>query len=123
VPWVDLEAPPCRATDRLPMHARLQDVGAVVLARRVAPNLPIHASTQMSITSAEGAEFAARERTRGEGRAHSVLTAAALLGCWSPCAPLALHHAVCLTTHPMTGLGVTRVVVGRELSVNEIAKV
>jgi len=33
----------------------------VALARRVAPNLPIHGSTQMSITSAEGAEFAASE--------------------------------------------------------------
>lgn len=37
----------------------VQDIGAVALAQRVAPNLPIHASTQMSITSAEGAEFAA----------------------------------------------------------------
>jgi hypothetical protein len=36
----------------------VQDVGAVALIRRVAPNLPIHGSTQMSITSAEGAEFA-----------------------------------------------------------------
>jgi putative protease len=46
----------------------------------VAPSLPIHGSTQMSITTAEGAEFAAQ-------------------------------------------LGVTRVVVGRELSVGEIGKV
>lgn len=50
----------------------------VELARRVAPNLPVHGSTQMSITSAEGAAFAA-------------------------------------------SLGCERVVVGRELSVREIA--
>jgi hypothetical protein len=39
-----------------------QDVGAVSLIRAVAPQLAIHGSTQMSITSAEGAEFAAGER-------------------------------------------------------------
>lgn len=52
----------------------------VRLIRRVAPALPIHGSTQMSITSAKGAEFA-------------------------------------------RALGVERVVVGRELSVAEIARV
>lgn len=31
----------------------------MMLARRAAPNLPVHASTQQSITSAEGAEWAA----------------------------------------------------------------
>jgi hypothetical protein len=36
----------------------LQDIGAALLMQRVAPKLPIHASTQMSITSGEGAEFA-----------------------------------------------------------------
>ena len=36
----------------------VQDVGAIKLCRQVAPGLPVHASTQMSITSAEGAEFA-----------------------------------------------------------------
>lgn len=50
------------------------------LIRRVAPALPVHGSTQMSITSAEGAEFA-------------------------------------------RALGVERVVVGRELSVADIARV
>ena len=50
------------------------------LVRRVAPALPIHGSTQMSVTSADGAEFA---------------------------------HAA----------GAERIVVGRELSVDEIAKV
>ena len=36
----------------------VQDVGIVRLARKVVPELPIHASTQMTITSPEGAEFA-----------------------------------------------------------------
>ena len=58
----------------------VQDVGLVHLVRETAPGLTIHGSTQMSITSPEGAEFA-RE------------------------------------------LGCRRVVVGRELSVREIAAV
>jgi collagenase-like PrtC family protease len=37
----------------------VQDVGAVRLLRRLAPGLPVHASTQMSVTSPEGARFAA----------------------------------------------------------------
>lgn len=36
----------------------VQDVGLVRLARKITPELPIHASTQMTITSPEGAEFA-----------------------------------------------------------------
>ncbi len=36
----------------------VQDVGLVRLARAITPELPIHASTQMTITSPEGAEFA-----------------------------------------------------------------
>lgn len=36
----------------------VQDVGAIELIRKVAPNLPIHGSTQMSITDAKGASFA-----------------------------------------------------------------
>ncbi len=38
----------------------VQDVGIARLAREVAPTLELHGSTQMSITSAEGAELAAR---------------------------------------------------------------
>jgi putative protease len=38
----------------------VQDVGLVRLARALTPELPIHASTQMTITSPEGAEFARR---------------------------------------------------------------
>jgi len=36
----------------------VQDIGLVRLAREITPELPIHASTQMTITSPEGAEFA-----------------------------------------------------------------
>ncbi len=36
----------------------VQDIGIAQLAQKVAPELEIHGSTQMSITSAEGAEFA-----------------------------------------------------------------
>ncbi|MEO7931984.1 MAG: U32 family peptidase [Chthoniobacterales bacterium] len=36
----------------------VQDVGLVRLAKKIVPELPIHASTQMTITSPEGAEFA-----------------------------------------------------------------
>jgi putative protease len=36
----------------------VQDVGVARLIRAITPDLPIHASTQMSLTSAEGIEFA-----------------------------------------------------------------
>src|SRR5262245_60897924 len=36
----------------------VQDVGIAQLARQIAPELEIHGSTQMSITSAEGVELA-----------------------------------------------------------------
>lgn len=38
----------------------VQDVGVARLIRDIVPDLPIHGSTQMSVTSAEGAELAAR---------------------------------------------------------------
>lgn len=38
----------------------VQDHGVARLAHEICPDLPIHGSTQMSITSAEGAEFARR---------------------------------------------------------------
>jgi U32 family peptidase len=44
----------------------VQDIGAIKLAHEIAPELPIHASTQMTITSAEGANFA---RSLGVSRA------------------------------------------------------
>ncbi len=58
----------------------VQDPGLLQLARAVAPALPLHASTQMSVTDADGTAWAA-------------------------------------------SLGVRRVVVGRELSIDEIAAV
>lgn len=39
----------------------VQDVGLARLARRIAPDLPLHASTQMTVTSPEGAALVARE--------------------------------------------------------------
>ncbi len=38
----------------------VQDLGIAALAREIAPDLPVHGSTQMSITSAEGVRFAGR---------------------------------------------------------------
>lgn len=38
----------------------VQDIGILKLARRIAPELEIHASTQMSVTEAEGARLAVR---------------------------------------------------------------
>ena len=38
--------------------AIVQDVGICRLIRRISPDFPIHASTQMTITSAAGVEFA-----------------------------------------------------------------
>src|SRR5690606_37025171 len=57
----------------------VQDIGAALLSRRIAPSVALHASTQMTITSPEGAAFA-------------------------------------------RDLGVSRVVVARELSLRELAK-
>jgi putative protease len=57
----------------------VQDLGVARLARAVAPDVEVHASTQMTITSPEGAKFAA-------------------------------------------ALGVTRIVLARELSLREMAK-
>jgi putative protease len=50
-----------RLLDRAGVDAAIvQDVGLVTLARDVAPNLHIHASTQMTLTSPEGVAFARR---------------------------------------------------------------
>src|SRR5271165_2458857 len=38
----------------------IQDAGILQLARKIAPDLEIHASTQMSVTSAEGVEMVRR---------------------------------------------------------------
>ena len=39
----------------------VQDIGLARLARRITPELPLHASTQMTVTSPEGAEIVHRE--------------------------------------------------------------
>ena len=39
----------------------MQDIGAVDLVRKIAPNLPVHGSTQMSITDSHGADFATQK--------------------------------------------------------------
>ena len=40
--------------------AIVQDLGVASLARKVAPDLPLHGSTQMTVTSAESARLVAR---------------------------------------------------------------
>ncbi len=51
-----------RALNRAGVDALIvQDIGLVRLARQIVPELPIHASTQMTITSPEGAEIVHRE--------------------------------------------------------------
>lgn len=89
----------------------VQDLGAVELVRRVAPGLPIHGSTQMSITSPQGAEFAAQVRgacgcglgvrVRVLGGAHACMPAAgpllpALLPSRSAVSPAWWWAASCL---------------------------
>lgn len=58
----------------------VQDIGVIKLARKTAPQLPIHGSTQMSITDANGVNFA-------------------------------------------SDLGIQRIVLGRELSIEEMHKI
>jgi putative protease len=58
----------------------LQDLGACRLVRQVSPDIPLHASTQMTITSAQGANL-------------------------------------------LADLGISRVVLARELSVQEVAQI
>jgi collagenase-like PrtC family protease len=60
----------------------MQDLGAAALVHNIAPNLPIHGSTQMSITDGKGVDFTQR-----------------------------------------LGLGIDRIVVGRELSITEISSI
>ncbi len=42
----------------------VQDMGVIRLAREIVPELPLHASTQMTIHSAEGVRYAARQGIR-----------------------------------------------------------
>jgi len=76
----------------------VQDVGIARLAGRIAPDLPIHASTQMSVTSAEGVRLAerfgatrvtlARELSLDEVRAIGAATACEL--------EIFVHGALCV---------------------------
>jgi hypothetical protein len=70
----------------------VQDLGVVELIRRIAPNLHIHGSTQMTITSPEGAEFA---RQVSAGLWHRVGGGAAFLhSARRPRMPV--RHSTCL---------------------------
>ncbi|MBV8587997.1 MAG: U32 family peptidase, partial [Verrucomicrobia bacterium] len=56
---LDAAAEQLRLLERNSVDAIIvQDVGLVLLARRIAPQLEVHASTQMTITSPEGLAFA-----------------------------------------------------------------
>lgn len=46
----------------------VQDLGVIRLAQKIVPELPLHASTQMSITNSSGVDFA-----MGAGMERSVL--------------------------------------------------
>ena len=83
------------------------------LIKSVAPHLPIHGSTQMSITSAQvspQSQLAAFEARAGSRSGQAVLLIGCLC-CDAQGAKFAQRH------------GVSRVVLGRELSVKEIAMV
>ena len=77
----------------------VQDVGVAALARRIAPDLEVHGSTQMSITSAEGVRLAqqfgvsrvvlARELSLAEIRAIRSQTACEL--------EMFVHGALCVS--------------------------
>ncbi|HEY5893027.1 MAG TPA: U32 family peptidase [Chthoniobacterales bacterium] len=56
---LDAAAEQLRILSRAGVDALIvQDIGLVRLSQRITPDLPIHASTQMTVTSPEGAEFA-----------------------------------------------------------------
>ena len=106
----------------------------VELLRAVAPGLPVHGSTQMSITSPEGAEFARRVRApppRPGCRAPALRLPTAPV---DEAAQQDWQSAACRQQWVTRGrrprvppdrpqLGVSRVVVGRELSIRDISQV
>ncbi|HEY5752696.1 MAG TPA: U32 family peptidase [Chthoniobacterales bacterium] len=58
---LDAAAAQLRVLSRAGVDALIvQDIGLVRLSQHITPDLPIHASTQMTVTSPEGAEFARR---------------------------------------------------------------
>lgn len=101
----------------------------VELLRRAAPGLPIHGSTQMSITSPEGAEFARQVRKgRGVG-VQGALLSDDVGAHWAVANRNSARSCCTIFTvkspfaRPLAQLGVSRVVVGRELSVRDISRV
>ena len=77
----------------------VQDIGAVKLMRSSAPGLPLHGSTQMSVTSAEGAQFAAALGVRRivAGRELSVADLAAVRRRSAPELEAFCHGALCVS--------------------------
>ena len=77
----------------------VQDLGVMALAKAVAPGLPVHASTQQSIASADGAEFArARGATRVVvGRELSTAEIAAVVAHTAAEVECFVHGALCVS--------------------------
>ena len=71
----------------------------MALARRVAPHLPVHASTQQSIASSEGAEFARRRGAERVvvGRELSVAEIAAVVAHTAAEVECFVHGALCVS--------------------------
>ncbi|KAH8056917.1 collagenase [Aureococcus anophagefferens] len=80
----------------------VQDLGVMALAKAVAPGLPVHASTQQSIASADGAEFArARGATRVVvGRELSTAEIAAVVAHTAAEVECFVHGALCACRLP-----------------------
>ena len=60
------------------MNGRFKDIGMARLARELVPNLPIHASTQMTVTSAAGATRG--RTTRPRRKTEALLPSSLILG-------------------------------------------
>ena len=76
----------------------IQDIGILRLARQIAPDLEIHASTQTSITSAEGVEFALSQGANRVtlARELSLAEVAAIYGKTRADLEIFVHGALCV---------------------------
>ena len=77
----------------------VQDLGLARLIRAITPDLEIHASTQMSVTSAEGVRLAARAGLlAGDPRPRAVARARSPGSARSPTLPVEVfvHGALCV---------------------------